>query len=329
MGRALVAVAIALACVSCGLDENGLAPIGDGGPLEDVTSKDGAITDGGASDVADSAPPIEAGPCDDDGGACNPPEVPAGWTPVAYVENPTSPCAAPFSAQTDFVKVGNGTAACACTCLKNADPDCTTGKISTFYSDSPGCGTQGGSLTFDAGACFQINGLIHDYYESDPIAPSGGSCTGQTTLTGALATTPVRLCAPDPSCRSAACGGYAPTGYAACIVADGDQSCPSGSSFKNKVSIASSATPSCSDCGTGCALSGSCQTPQVELYTDGQCGSLLVTLPSDGTTCAPTNNGGTVVRGAKYTATPSFNCNATGTTSLQVATASPRTVCCR
>ncbi|HEY1958316.1 MAG TPA: hypothetical protein VGH28_22020 [Polyangiaceae bacterium] len=329
---------ILLACGGCGLDESGLAPVDDGGVGVDVSvdvkaPTDGAITDGGGPDVVDSAPPIEAGPCDDDANQCTPPEVPTGWTPVAYVENPTSACAAPFSKQEDDVAYSAGSAACACACTKTSDPDCTTGQIATYYSGDSSCSSQGGSLNFTKGACASIGGFggasIDNDYESQAIGPQGGSCTAQTQSSGSVATTPVRLCEPDPSCMSAACNGYAPAGYSACIVTDGDQPCPTGSSFAKKISIAKSATATCADCGTGCNLTGSCQSPEVHFFTDGQCNNELVALPSDGKTCAATGHGGSTVRGATYTATPSFTCHATGTTSVQISPTTPRTVCCR
>ena len=152
----------------------------------------------------------------------------------------------------------------------------------------------------------------------------------QPASSGSLQTTPARLCIPDSTCQSAACGGLAPTGFAACIVADGDQNCPPGSSFTQKHSIAKSASPTCaSTCGTGCTFDGSCTTPQLHTFTNGGCGTALVTLASDGT-CVATGHGGSNVQSASYSATASFTgCTASGSTAVQIDLTTQRTVCCR
>src|ERR1700761_3613298 len=98
MGRRIVVgLVVLMASARCGLDESGLdegdaAPSFDGGKL-DATLE--AASDAGFAapiasplDVVVDVAPKEAGPCDEDGNACEPPAVPAGWAPVAYLENP-------------------------------------------------------------------------------------------------------------------------------------------------------------------------------------------------------------------------------------------------
>lgn len=333
MGLRLGAGLLLFACIGCGLDEGGVGvQVDDGGaPLLDAQGSEAALDDAAPSDAAlDVANPVEAGSCDDDANDCQSPEVPTGWAPAAYVENPSAACPAPFAAQDDVVtNVGNGTASCSCTCSKIADPSCTTGTVTTSYGDSSLCNQQGSSLSFANGGCVTINGNLHGVYASSAIAPVGGSCSVQTTSAGAIAMTNARLCMPSPSCRAAACGGYAPAGFSACIVADGDQACPSGSSFSTKHAIAATAAASCTPtCGTSCSLTATCATPQVHLFSDGSCKTSLVTLPSDGT-CAATGGGGSV-GSATYSATPNVTgCATPGMTSLQIDRTTPRTVCCR
>ncbi len=321
--RALGSVVL-LASIGCGLDESGLLPIGDAGP-----QPDGALPLDAPSDVVADVP-VDAGPCVTDAAACTSPDVPSGWTPVAYKEDQTTDCLSPFTSQQDVItNLDSSGVTCGCTCSKTTDPGCTTGKIATHYSGGPGCGTTGQSLTFSNGGCIGVGGNLDNYYASDAIGPVGGSCTTQATSFGTLKTTPARLCAPDPSCTSAACGGYAPPGFAACIVVDGDQTCPSGSSFTKKHTVAASATVACTPtCSTSCSLQGTCASPKVQLFSDGTCTSALATFPSDGT-CNSTG-GGSYVGSATYTAAYSYTgCVASGSTTVQVNATTQRTLCCR
>ena len=328
MGR-LPGLFLGLAVVGCGLDESGLADDGSA-PI------DAAQPDSPNSDVAVDAPdaqppPTEAGMCDDDSGGCQSPDVPAGWTPVAYAENPQSGCPTSLwsTADDDVTGVGVGTAQCSCDCSITNNPNCTTGTIATYFSDTPGCGTSGQALQFTNGGCIGVGGNLHAYYASTAIAATGGQCNVTTASSGMVASTPVRLCIPDVECTTAACDGVAPVGFAACIVADGDQPCPSGSSFSVKHAIAKSASASCAPtCGTACTFQGGCTNPQVNLFSGTSCGTLLDALKSDGT-CVQTG-GGAFVGSASYSATPSFSgCTASGTTSVQVVPTTPRTVCCK
>jgi hypothetical protein len=276
------------------------------------------------------APPVEAGICDEDADYCQPPNVPTGWSPVAYAENPATNCpTTDWPTQNDWVaNVQNGNAACGCGCAKTGDPNCTTGKIDTFLSQQQGCANQGTSLAFIDGGCTAVGGNLGNYYASSAIAPSGaGSCTAQAAATGSLATTPARTCAPDSTCTSATCAGVVPSGWQACIIADGDQPCPANSVFAQKHAIAKSATFDCAQT-CACTVTGTCDAPKVNFYSQAMCGGLLVTLPSD-TTCNATSNNGQFVATASYTATPNFKCNANGTSAVQHQPVTPTTVCCR
>jgi hypothetical protein len=324
---------LAIAGVQCGIDEVGLLE-GDASQLTDVVIG----TDGGGSDVVQTqdappdvpAPPVEAGICDEDADYCQPPNVPTGWTPVAYAENPQTNCpTTDWPTQQEWVSnIQNGNAACGCGCTKTGDPNCTTGKIDTFLSQQFGCGTQGTSLSFVDGGCVGVGGNLGNYYASSAIAPNGsGSCNAQAAATGTLATTPARTCAPETKCNSATCAGTVPSGWKACIIADNDQPCPTGSVFTDKHAVAKSVTFTCGQT-CGCNVTGTCDSPQVNFYSQNNCGSLLVTLPSD-MTCSATNHNNQFVASASYTATPNFKCNASGTSAVQRQPTTPTTVCCR
>jgi hypothetical protein len=331
MGRRVIGVLLVLTSIECGLDENGLLQT-------DASQSDVITTTDGGSDVVQTvdappdvpAPPVEAGICDEDADYCQPSVVPSGWSPVAYAESPQTNCpTTDWPTQDDYVSnVQAGTAACACGCTKTSDPNCTTGKIATYYSGSPGCGNQGTSLLFADGGCIGVGAAIDNYYASTAIPPTGsGACTSQTTPTGNLATTAARTCTPDSKCTSATCAGTVPSGWLACIIADGDQPCPSGSPFSQKHAIAKSVAFQCAQT-CGCNVTGTCDTPQVHFFSGGGCTQPLVTLASDGG-CEPTNNGNTNVATASYSATPNFKCNSSGTSAVQPQPTTPKTVCCR
>lgn len=332
MGRGALALLVVLTTIQCGIDENGL--------LEGDAALVDVVTDGGSgSDVVQTqdappdvpAPPVEAGICDEDADYCQPPLVPTGWSPVAYAENPPTNCpTTDWPTQDEYVaNTQNGNAACACGCTKTGDPNCTTGAIDTFASGTQGCGTKGLSLTFTDGGCTTVGGNLNNYYASTAIAPNGsGSCTEQTTPSGNLTTTAARTCAPEATCSSATCAGTVPSGWLACIIADGDQPCPTGSAFTQKHAVAKSVAFTCAQTCGACTVTGTCDTPQIHAFSNGGCNNALVTLASDAT-CVATNHGGQFVSSATYSATPNFKCNGAGTSAVQVQPTTPKTVCCR
>jgi hypothetical protein len=304
-----------------------VSPPLDGQPPPNEASTADAPPD--APSDAPPPPPIEAGLCDDASDGCQSPEVPTGWSPVAYVENPQSACPASWSTADDYVTgATQGTATCNCDCTVTTAPSCTTGTLPTYYSSGPGCGSQGVSLTFNQGGCVTVGGNLSNYYSSPALAPSGGVCNVQASSSGSLQSTPVRLCIPATECTWAACDGVAPPGYAACIVADGDQPCPSGSSFSVKHGIAQSVAASCSTCGTSCTFQGTCDNPKLNTFGGVGCTNPGASLASDGT-CVSTGGGG-YVASATYSATANFTgCTAAGTSSVQIVPTTPKTVCCR
>ena len=147
------------------MDESGIVPGQDGGPGFDAPIDTNPPidspppTDGPGLDVISDVisdvtgdvqdvvhPPVDAGVCATDANTCVGPDVPLGWSPVAYVENPTGNCPTDWDTADDYVtKVGNGNAKCGCSCSIATNPSCTTGTTSTKYSNNSGCGSTGSS----------------------------------------------------------------------------------------------------------------------------------------------------------------------------------------
>lgn len=280
----------------------------------------------------DSPPPPPPQVCAPDAGACTDPNVPANWVPIAYTTDANKPCPASYSsAAVEDVTVDPalGSNACSCSCTKTADPDCQTG-VTTISGVGQTCSGFSGGFSYSNGTCRPTGGTIDDYDEATTIKPSGGTCTVTTVPNNAAITsTSGRLCTPDASCAPAACGGYAPSGFSACIATAGDVACPAGSAFSAKHVVTELASVQCSDCGSACTFQGSCTSPKLSFYAENTCTTLIVSIPANGT-CTQTNKANTAVGGSKYTATASFTgCTAAGTSTATLGMQTPRTVCCR
>ncbi len=288
-----------------------------------------------ASSTSDAQPqvdaPIDSPPpsaCSTDAGACT---APAGWVPVAYTTDAQSPCPKDFGTADDVLADPVvGTSACKCSCIKTQDPDCQTGMSSWSGVGSTCSGFNPFPIAFSGGKCHVIGGTVDDYDKATTIAPSGGTCNVTSVAdNGALSGTNARICPADSKCADATCGGYAPAGFSACIVSDGDVACPASSAFSVKHTVSKNATVQCSDCGAACTFQGTCTNPQLSFYSNQTCTTLIVSIPAD-STCDATGHANAVIGGMIYTATPSFTgCTATGTSTATVEMSSPRTVCCR
>ncbi len=324
--RDLLGLSLAIFAAGCG-GADATSLFDDGG----VTTTDGSTTDVviGPDVQLDSPPPPTV--CTSDGGGCTDPNVPQGWTPVALTTtNTTSPCPADFGTGVTLLEDPTpATNACTCSCTKTQDPDCQTGS-SIWSGIGLTCSSGAASLSYSGGKCRPTSGTVDDYDKATTIAPTGGTCQVQKVVNaGAVTSTPAKLCQPDSSCAAAVCGGYAPAGFSACIVTDGDVPCPTGSVFANKHTVAQQAQAQCTDCTPGCSFQGSCTNPKLSFYSDQQCQTLIVSIPADGT-CDATGHNGAVVAGTTYTATASFTgCTATGSSTASLNLNNARTVCCR
>jgi hypothetical protein len=339
--RAYVHVALAGAFATtlagCGLSTVGLAPIdgaGDdgGGTPEASPTGDGSVTgDGGQGDgaVADAKSDVQPSG-DGAAGACVK-AIPAGWGLVAY-EPARAACPAGYGGGHDEYSGATASAgACACTCQITAAPDCTAGTIATFYGGGAGttCPSQGESITVNGSTCTALAqaGNLAQYFSAQPVALSGGSCSGiaqgnpsQVSKQG------VRYCDVPPPSAEAVCEGATPSTFAACIVSGGDVACPTGSPFTHKTLVADDEILTCSACA-GCSVSGTCSSPQISLYADSACTQQVTRLASDGTCVSSGANNKTVVA-AEYSAQTNASCQASGSTA-SVSPQGPHTLCCR
>ncbi len=294
------------------------------GGADSNTLFDDASTPDGQADAPIDSPPSSA--CSTDTGACN---VPAGWVPVAYASDTKSACPTDFGVADDVLADPVvGASACACSCTKTQDPDCETGTSNWSGVGSACSGFNPFPLAFSGGKCRVTSGTVDDYDKGTAIAPSGGACTVTSVADdGAISGTRSRICAADATCSAAVCGGYAPAGFNACIVSDGDVACPA-SAFSVKHTVSAKPTVQCSDCGAACTFQGSCTNPQLSFYSNQTCGALIVSIPADGT-CDATGHASAVIGGTMYTATASFTgCTASGTSTGTLQLNGPRTVCC-
>ena len=290
-----------------------------------------------ASQAEDAQPQPDAAQADaptstcKSGGSCSAPDVPAGWAPIAYRGDTTTPCPTDYGTADDVIGDPSvGSNACSCSCTKTQDPDCETG---TSYWSGVGSTCSGFNpypIAFSGGKCRVIGGTVDDYDKASTITPAGGACTvASVAQSNAITGKKARICAADATCAAATCGGYAPAGFSACIISDGDAACPASSAFSVKHLVSKNPAVQCSDCGTGCTFQGTCTNPQLTFYSNQTCTTTIVTIPADGT-CDATGHASAVIGGMIYTATPSFTgCTATGTSTGTLQASDARTVCCR
>ena len=299
-----------------GADPNAL--FDDSGTTDDVINP--------ADAGKDTSPPTKC----PTGDTCGDPNVPGGWTPVAYTTDKAPPCPADFGTLSQGVTDPTlGTGSCSCACAIGQSPDCETGS-STWSGVGSTCSTGASPLNFSGGLCRLTYGTVDDYDQATTIPAAGGTCSVQAVVdSSGLTTTSARLCTPNATCSGAVCNGFAPSGFTACITTTGDVTCPTASVFTNKHLVASGFNVSCSDCGTACTFNGSCAKPTLSFYSDQTCTTLITSIPAD-STCVATGHNGAQVYGTKYTASPSFTgCTATGTSTASTTPQNPQTVCCR
>ncbi len=240
---------------------------------------------------------------------------PGGWTATSVVSAPTA---------------GAGT--CTCACNVTGQPDCTTGMIDRYLDDNttPLCNETATTLPANGGVCTNIGAYIqfdHAHYAVDAPPPTGGTCEFDThTDTTMVTSTAGQMCAPPSSCPGAICG----TGNV-CVSQSGDMACPSG--FPQRTLVGTSATATCSTCGTSCAVMGTCTgTLDFYLSTDPTCSSTPLDFTADGSCNAdPATNDLAYYQYYKYTGmVASATCGGPPPMSTATATLnSPTTVCCQ
>ena len=358
MGWRATLVAMTLACAGCaaiaGIDDPN-ARVDDGGTAEAVASEggvtsDGSVTVGDAShegnDAGDGTVPVDG--MTDSGADVSLPSdsgpadagitIPAGWTlvEVALTPSGTAPptCGIDWSVSLGSLQDGLNAspAQCGCSC-----GTLTAACSVTLTSDSdtvPGPGCVEGSapvVQLDAGTCMLTGpGQVLTYFHNavHPTATASSCLPTPSVSTPSVTWTRVATaCSPsDPS------GPTPPTdtSFSSCIASQGDNACPAGTPFINRLVEYGGVTDT-----RGCAAC-TC-TPPAQVSCDGTIDSFLngnCTSSPEGqwstaqlNTCMGANVGSSV----QYTATAPSGSSCTASTPTSTGTAAPdnpMTFCC-
>ena len=164
-----------------------------------------------------------------------------------------------------------------------------------------------------------------------PLAPQGGACTQASHADSSqLSTAYARYCEVPADSAAAVCAGTVPSGFAACIVTNGETACPSGTPFAQKYVVEDHASLACAPCSGGCSLTTTCSNATVTGFVDSMCKTRLGTAVVDGT-CQPVmfyaSLPATLVA-VEYTATATSTCTA-GSSTPSAQLTNPHTICCR
>jgi len=302
----------------CSLDEGGASTSPD---------DDAGVIDGVDAPVASGdAQPAEAGPCKTPASACA--GLPVGWSPVAFVENPSSSCPAGWTTRAGLDKLVAGPTACACDCTPTK-PTCDGADLGTNIAPASLCILGAKTLPMASSACKSIGSTnIDNYIKVPPIARSGGACAALVKAnTAALSATPVLECDPTPACQGDLCAGTAPSTFLACVEKVGEETtCPGG--FPNRSLVGDAIDPQCGTGTCACGATSACSAPTLSLFSDTACSQKVLDTPADDK-CNATNASGTKFQSYEYLSTPSIQCAASGAATLNPVLTTLRTVCCK
>jgi len=331
--RGLWSAALFGGVTGCGLGLSGLAPAGTlGDASAGADGDDTSSEDGGACTLATSC----GGDASSDVSASCAMALPAGWTLVAY-ETGRAACAAGLgTAHPEYAEATLSPGACSCACSVTTQPTCDVGTLSTQWaqgvsSPSSPCPDPGGQFSIDGPGCVGVPAdvALPQSFSAQPIPLAGGACTGIVMPDPTkLSLSPVQYCDVPAASAEAVCAGDAPSGFSACIVADGNVPCPAGP-FTTPIEVADGDELVCPTCDV-CTVTGSCGSPQVTFFSDSKCKSEVGALPVTGL-CAGTgnlpNNGN--VAGVEYSAQVQATCAASSSGTAGVSPSGPHTLCCR
>ena len=308
--RSFVALAMAaagLAAGACVIDIPDV--VGDGGAdaASDV-----------ATDSADGDSVFEAGPCD----ACG---APAGFSPVLFTLDRSTPCPTGTS-DTDLVADPGdaGAGACTCGCSVSSQPSCLPASLLSFYNGNgqQTCTVSGVTVQIpDGGGCVTMTGNISADIQFDPFVPAGGTCSDvPASDPSKVATSAARICtAPCGSVTCAAASGFRP-----CYASSGDVACPNGLE-KHTVGAAPAVVCSCGACSM--SVDGGCEGT-VTLFKNPDCTNPVESVPVDGT-CTANQAPGSQVQSVSYAPTlVGLGCKGGTPSVTSVGLTQPVTVCC-
>ena len=305
----------------------------DSSTSTDVSTSDSTTTDSGASDsggdqvirdaVTDAVTDGITGPCQTPTGVCTA-TLPVGWTLVQLQPNRSAACPANFTQQDIISNPVAGTGACDCACTANAASACNMGQLQTRHGTTTACSSAGAMINVNGAGCTTMTGTFSDYFSATPLS-AGASCTPSTVTDRMRVTsTQLRSCEPPAACREDVCNGRVPAGSSACVVRDGDQTCPVG--WTTRSLVGTDFSLACSSCT--CQGSATCTNARINFFSDPSCGTALISFAVDGT-CQPTNAVG-AIGSFTYTATAGNpTCTANGSRTATVALTGTRTLCCK
>jgi hypothetical protein len=358
--RGRVLVLGLLATPGCGLDLGGLsgqadaASTADEGDGETVveTSTEGSSTIASSADgghgAAEASPQLDAGsradtnanPRDaasdasEGGGTCA--SVPSGWI-LAIYDLGQDACPPGFPPHEVSGQTTIGAGACSCTCAVTQTGSCTDGDLTVTYAPagSNACTMLSFMATFNGPSCTALGSSLSVSGSpsnlATPLAPQGGTCADMVrTDPSQLSAVKTRYCDVPAGSMGAVCGGTVPSGFAACIVTDGETDCPLGTPFGQKYTVEDLAVTQCSPCSSACTVTTTCSNATVSAYSDMACKNLVGSVPVNGT-CTPVMFFAplpSTLVAVEYAATASSTCSA-GSSTPSVRLMNPRTVCCR
>lgn len=313
-----------IAFTACGLTVTGSAV--DDGFGEDASSNR-PVADGGGPRPDGSTP--RDGAVDPDGpgpgtpDACTLPSA-QGFTLVLFGDA-TQSCPSDFTAGDLVANPAAGAGACACgDCA--ATIDCSSGPIASYYDNNGGggnatCGTPGATADANGGACRNAAGRFGEHAKIDAPTAVVGACTAPAVPSrGAVTTQAKRICTPgSATAPTAACNP--PGDMKACLVADGDATCPASAPTKHLVGTDFDLT--CTACG--CQVAATC-TGKIEFYSQSNCTGMPARTLNVGS-CTSTSQD--TFNSTKWTGSVATQtCTKQPAPPASVALTGQRTVCC-
>jgi hypothetical protein len=292
----------------------------------EISASDVSTSDVSASDSSSDAPTTSA--CVS--------AIPNGWSLIIY-DLGTDSCPPTFPAHdvagTTTIEAG----ACSCNCTVTQNGGCALGTLNVH----PSVGN--GACDLDAGWSKDLNGTGCTVLgvtlsvagphsdQATPLPGQGGTCSDapQADQTK-IAAAPTRYCEVPPPGADSVCNGTVPSGFAACIMRNGQTTCPSGTPFVHGYLVEDGAALQCSSCA-GCTVTTTCSNATLTGFSDMACSpqSLVGSVDIDGG-CNPANltTYPSSLVAIEYSATASSTCTP-GSSTPSAKLTNPRTICCR
>jgi hypothetical protein len=313
---------------ACGIDETGLVVGGSDASSAESASADVNQAENAVDAPAESAPPQA---CSLDAGACVA-TLPAGWDLVAFDPSSENTCPSNYTSAPVVWNVSANPSACDCGCTVNKTPACDVGAVQRFVSTDNSCSMSGVTLNVNGAGCmaYPQSNTLSAYAKSTPLAPSGGTCTGDVIQNKAnFGVNHGPTCKVPPACQEQFCGGDVPGGFELCVEHLGQQACPAG--WSTPILAGDDFTFQCTSCSCDVNGASTCTNASLDIFSDSQCTSTkkLVTMPVDGNCDADAAQGFQPIA-FEYHSTLTQNCNATGAkTASNIQLVNARTICCK